>query len=226
MLDPINCWLFDLDMTLYPPASNLFAAIERRMGEFVAATKNLSPDAARAVQKRYFRDHGTTLAGLMLHDGVDPDDFLDFVHNIDLSALKPAPQLADAIIALPGRKIVFTNADERHAGRVLAARGLDGLFDQIHDIAASGYRPKPDQESFARLIGKNAIDPVRAILFDDIAANLAAAKMLGMTTVWVKEDCGVPLPDFVDYRTDDLECWLKSWQRGTIHEAGEGREPA
>lgn len=213
-----DCWIFDLDMTLYAERDELFPQIERRMGRYVERLTGLAPDAARDLQKKYWREYGTTLAGLMTHHGVDPLDYLDFVHDIDLSGLERAPGLARLIADLPGRKLVFTNGDRRHAARILEARGLEGLFEAVHDIADCNYRPKPHPDSFATLIDTYAFDPHGAIMFDDSAANLETAKQLGMATVWIKRpvEAGGPAdtPDHVDHRTDDLECWLESWQRG------------
>lgn len=216
----IDCWLFDLDQTLYPASSRLFDQVSRRMGDYVAASLGIGADEARAIQKRYYLDHGTTLSGMMLHHGTDPRHYLDYVHDIDLSGLRPAPRLAELIAALPGRKIVFTNADTAYAERVLTARGLNGLFETIHDIEASGWHPKPHEQSYRTLAHAVGLDPVRAAYFEDLAINLAPAKHRGMTTIWIDEPgdatSTLATPDYVDYRTPDLERWLENWQRGAI----------
>jgi len=216
----IDCWLFDLDQTLYPASSRLFDQVSRRMGEFVADSLGIGVEEARVIQKRYYLNHGTTLSGMMLHHGTDPRHYLDYVHDIDLSGLLPAPRLAELIAALPGRKIVFTNADTAYAQRVLAARGLAGLFQTIHDIEASGWHPKPHGHSYRTLELAVGLDPCRTAYFEDLAINLAPAKQRGMTTIWIDEQddmtSTLATPDYVDYRTPDLECWLENWQRGTI----------
>jgi len=148
----------------------------------------------------------------MHHHGVDPHDFLDFVHDIPMDRLEPAPRLREMIDGLPGEKLVFTNGDAPYAQRVLAARGLDGLFSHIHDIHATGYVPKPEQGAYASLIQKTGIDPTRALFAEDMARNLAPAKALGMTTIWV--DNGSEWggkghhPDMIDHQTTDIEVWL------------------
>ena len=124
----IRDWVFDLDNTLYPHHINLFAQIDRNMTAFVAELLQLEPDEARAVQKQYYRDHGTTLAGLMLHHGIDPNDFLERAHAIDYSALLPDEHLGAAIRALPGRKFIFTNGTVKHAEAAARALGHSRSF--------------------------------------------------------------------------------------------------
>ncbi len=210
--DHIDHWIFDLDNVLYPARCDLFGLIDIRMGEFIQRLLDCDPTKAREVQKRYFHDHGTTLAGLMRHHGVDPHDFLDYVHDIDMCRLEPATELRRLIERLPGEKLVFTNGDAPYAERVLAARGLSGLFDSIHDIHATGYIPKPVPEAYRSLIDATEIDPERALFIEDMARNLIPAKVLGMTTVWV--DNGSEWggrdhdPDHIDHEIDDIEPWL------------------
>ena len=127
----VEAWVFDLDNTLYPADCNLFAEIDTRMGDFIAERFGVSQEEAQRMRKTYYYEYGTTLAGLMrLHD-VPPKAFLDYVHDIDLSVIAPAPDLRDALDALPGRKFVFTNGSRRHAESVIARLGLDGRFDDL-----------------------------------------------------------------------------------------------
>ena len=140
----VEHWVFDLDNTLYPARSNLFAQIDQRMGEYIRSHYDLPEAEAKALQKRLFRDYGTTLRGLMNERAVDPGPFLEFVHDIDISAIGPSPTLAAALADLPGRKIVFTNGSVRHAERVLGRLGVVSQFDGIFDIVAADYVPKPD----------------------------------------------------------------------------------
>ncbi len=215
---PIDCWLFDLDNTLYPPELALFSQIDARMGAFICQLEGCDAATARIIQKRYFHDHGTTLAGLMRHHGVEPEAFLTFVHDIDLAHVTPDFALREAIAALPGAKHIFTNADADYAQRVLAARGLDGLFEVIVDVRRTGYCPKPEAAAYRALIDAlPAMDPTRTVFVDDMSRNLRPAKHLGMVTVWLdngSESGGHDHhPDHVDHQVDDLLMWLQGTAR-------------
>ena len=208
----VDTWVFDLDNTLYPARYNLFDLIDRKIGDFIAATLRLDAAAARRVQKSYFRRYGTTLRGLMLNHGIDPVAFLDFVHEVDVSRVPPSPGLDRALTRLDGRKLIFTNASTRHAEKVIARLGVSHHFDAIFDIADSGYIAKPQPESYAALVARHAIDPRAAAMIDDIARNLAPAAALGMTTVWVRTDSlwgrDGSDGDHIDIVIDDLADWL------------------
>jgi putative hydrolase of the HAD superfamily len=208
----VEAWIFDLDNSLYPSSTNLFALVDIRMSEYIQKLLGCGHEEARRVQKGYFRDHGTTLSGLMRSHGVDPREFLDFVHDVDLARLTADPRLVAAMDRLPGRKFVFTNADEGYARRVLERLGLANAFDGMHDIHAMDYVPKPDPAAYERMCERHSIDPTRALFVEDMARNLAPAKALGMTTVWVdngSEQAGRDAdPAFIDYRTDDIGAWL------------------
>ena len=208
----IDCWIFDLDNSLYPASADLFALIDQRMTLFIQQLVGCDPVAARKVQKDYFRDHGTTLAGLMREHGTDPHHFLDFVHDIDLARVTADPQLVAAMDALPGRKFVFTNASENYARRVLDRLGLANAFDGMHDIHAMAYVPKPDPSAYEAICAAYAIDPKRALFADDMVRNLAPAKAIGMTTLWIDNgsEQGPDLAEMrcVDYRSDDIAGWL------------------
>jgi putative hydrolase of the HAD superfamily len=208
----IDCWIFDLDNSLYPASANLFALIDVRMGEFIQQLLGCDAEEARRVQKGYFHDHGTTLAGLMKAHGTDPRTFLDFVHDIDLARISADPRVVAALDKLPGRKFVFTNGDEAYAARVLDRLGLANAFDGMHDIHAMDYVPKPDPRSYAAMCARFEIRPERALFVEDMARNLVPAKALGMTTVWVdngSEQAGRGAdPSFIDYQTADIGEWL------------------
>ncbi|MDP8995324.1 MAG: pyrimidine 5'-nucleotidase [Pseudomonadota bacterium] len=210
----IDCWIFDLDNSLYPASANLFALIDVRMAQFIQQLLGCDQQEARRIQKRYFREHGTTLAGLMQAHGIDPREFLDFVHDIDLARIAADPRVVAALDGLPGRKLVFTNADEGYARRVLDRLGLANAFDGLHDIHAMNYVPKPDPRSYAAMCERWSIAPERALFVEDMARNLAPAKELGMTTVWVdngSEQAGRDAdPAFIDYRTGDIGEWLEA----------------
>ncbi len=217
-------WVFDLDNTLYPAECDLFAEIDQRMTDFVARFLRLSREEARATQKRYYAEHGTTLNGLMSMHGMEPDEFLDHVHEIDLTPLPRTPDLAEAIRALPGRKFVYTNGSRGHARRVTDYMGLGDVFDGQFAIEDSHFKPKPNlssYEAFNRLFG---IAPDEAVFFEDLARNLAPAHGMGYATVLVQSDkdwshepaaarpagIGDDLPPHIDYVTRDLTEFLRS----------------
>ncbi|MES1202775.1 MAG: pyrimidine 5'-nucleotidase [Pseudomonadota bacterium] len=181
-----SVWVFDLDNTLYPAECDLFAQIDVRMTDFVSRYLSVDPITARGLQKQYLVDHGTTLNGLMQVHGMAPHDFLDYVHDIDLAPVSPAPLLAQGLGRLPGKRLVFTNGSRRHGERVLAKLGVDHLFDDVFDIAAGEYAPKPKPESYERLMRRHGFAGAHAVLFEDIARNLEPAHALGFTTVLVR----------------------------------------
>jgi putative hydrolase of the HAD superfamily len=182
----VETWIFDLDNTLYPASCRLFDQIHERMTEFIGALLQVERDAAKAIQKRLFQTHGTTLRGLMIEHGTAPEAFLDHVHQIDLSGIPADPDLAAALAALPGRKLVFTNGTVRHAENILGHLGIAEHFAGVFDIVACEYQPKPDPASYAAFCRRFAVDPRRAAMVEDIAKNLAPAAALGMTTVWLR----------------------------------------
>lgn len=202
----VDVWIFDLDNTLYPPEARLFDQIERRMTAYVERLLGVAPAEADRLRAHYWREHGTTLAGLMAEHGIDPVAYLDEVHAIDMGALTPDPDLAAAIRALPGQKIVHTNADAAYAGRVLAHRGL-GVFDAIYGIGEVGYHPKPDPRAFAAVLEAHGIDPARAAMFEDDPRNLEVPFSLGMRTVLVGPGRHGPDPLAADHRHGDYVLW-------------------
>ncbi len=209
----IDAWIFDLDNTLYPASANLFAHIDRRMTAFIGDLLGVDREEAFRIQKSYFHAHGTTLAGLMAEHQVDPAAFLDYVHDIEMDVLEEDAPLAAAIAKLPGRKLVFTNGDKPYALKVLDRLGLGGQFEAVHDIHAMGLVPKPQPSAYAGLCSAFDIDPTRAIFFEDMARNLAPAKAIGMTTVWVdngSEQGPEGAREHIDYTVHALTPWLIS----------------
>ncbi len=204
----IDTWLFDLDNTLYPAECELMGLIEVRMTTFVARQTGLPRPEALALQKRYLHEHGTTLAGLMANHGVDPEDFLNEVHDVALDRVAPDPALGKALARLPGRRLVFTNGDERHAIRVLDRLGVSDQFEAIFHIASADYLPKPHPGTFRRMIQDHAVTPAAAAFFEDSERNLAPAAELGMTTILVGAHAEASASDFVDYRTHRLAPFL------------------
>ncbi len=211
-LSHIDTWLFDLDNTLYSATSRLFDQIDVRIGQFIAQLFDIDSVEARKMQKSYFREHGTTLRGLMSEYDMAPEGFLEYVHDIDFSSLAPREGLDAALTALPGRKLIFTNADIPYSRKILARLGVAHHFEHIYDIAAANYVPKPFPPAYDILIELHDVTPESTIFFEDIARNLVPAADLGMTTVWVRGDENWVLPGNEDakpdYETTDLVAWL------------------
>ncbi len=212
-------WVFDLDNTLYPHHVNLFSQIDKNMSAFVAELLQLEPDEARALQKRYYHEHGTTLQGLMLHHGINPDEFLERAHAIDYSPLMPHPELGEAIKALPGRKFIFTNGSVPHAEAAARALGILEHFDDIFDIVAADYVPKPAGATYDKFASLHRVETKKAAMFEDLPRNLQVPKALGMRTVLLTprnlDDVLIERwellseeDDHIDYMTDDLVNFL------------------
>jgi putative hydrolase of the HAD superfamily len=217
----VENWIFDLDNTLYPPSCDLFAQVDQRMTAFIGRYLDVDATEARRIQKDFYVEHGTTLSGLMKVHGLAPAEFLQFVHDIDVSAVTPDAAMGAAIRRLPGRKFVFTNGSVAHAENVIQRLGIAQAFDGIFDIVTARYEPKPQRGAYERLIEASGIDPVRAAMFEDIARNLEVPHALGMTTVWVRP--GAPGPErhqqishegadgaHVHHVTDDLRSFLEA----------------
>ncbi len=220
----VTDWVFDLDNTLYPRHTDLFSQIDRNMTAFVAELLQLPQDEAREIQKRYYRDHGTTLQGLMRNHGIDANAFLERVHDIDYSWVSPDPALGAAIKALPGRKFIFTNGDTRHARRTARALGILEHFDDIFDIVAADLVPKPAAETYDKFLGLHRVDARHAAMFEDLPRNLTVPRALGMTTVLIvprnlEESFGESWEregrdgEQIDYVTDDLAGFLSAASR-------------
>lgn len=212
-LSSIRNWIFDLDNTLYPARTNLFARIDVRMTRFIADLLGMDEADAHRVQKAYFLGHGTTLAGLMTEHDVDPHMFLAYVHDIEMDVLEEDAPLAAALAKLPGRKLVFTNGDAPYALKVLERLGLGGSFEAVHDIHAMDLRPKPHADAYAGLCAAFDLDPRQSLFVEDMARNLKPAKAIGMTTVWVdngSEQGPEPDRDYIDYTVRELTPWLES----------------
>ena len=216
-----SVWIFDLDNTLYPAACNLFAEVDVRMTQFIAKQLGVPMAYARHLQKSYYRQFGTTLSGLMRVHKFDPQPFLDYVHNIDLSVVNESPELAAAIEALEGRKLIYTNGSRRHAERVAEKRGILHLFEDICDIAACEFVAKPEPDAFDRMMRRHDVTAAEAAIFEDLPHNLETPHALGMTTVLVQPDheahpAHVQIrrweqpPEHVHHTTDDLTRFLES----------------
>jgi len=215
----VRDWIFDLDNTLYRADNGIFAQIDGRMTQFVSGLLGMERDAARQVQKQLYRDHGTTLAGLIAVHKIDPEPYLDFVHDIDLSGLEPDTALRDALLRLPGRRFVFTNGCRNHAARILERLRLADLFEQVWDIRTIDFVPKPGPAAYDAAVAAGGVTPRKAAMFDDIARNLVVPHEMGMTTIWLdcQSDWSRQGPEFpvassahIDHETRELGHFLNS----------------
>jgi len=210
----ISTWAFDLDNTLYSADSGIFQQVHILMGEFVSKHLNIEINEAKDLQKKYYRQHGTTLRGMMDNHGVEPDHFLDEVHRLDYSIVKPNEKLNQQLEKLEGRKIIYTNANRQHADNVLKRLELTHMFLEIFDIKNANYIPKPEISPYKQIIKEFKIDPSNAIMFDDIAKNLVPAKNVGFTSVWIDvgyenfSDDIANSKKFLDFETKDISNFL------------------
>jgi len=202
-----RAWIFDLDNTLYPAQSNLFAQIDQRMGEFIADYLGLPFADARILQKSYYVSYGTTLAGLMAEHGLKPEKFLDYVHDIDVSMLAPSPELGQAIEDLPGKKYIFTNGSRGHAENVAGQLGVLDKFDAVFDIGDAGFVPKPDALAYDKFLKAHRVTPHAAAMFEDMPHNLESPHALGMTTVLVHSE----------YYDHPVQRQIKDWAQPPAH---------
>lgn len=207
-LQHVDTWLFDLDNTLYPVESGFMREIEGRMTAFVAKVAGLPPEEAYSLQKQYLAEHGLTLRGLMLNHGVDPAEFHALFHDMSLEGLAHDPELVAAIARLPGRRLIFTNADDIHARRVMERLGLADLFHEVFHIGSFDYTPKPDPAPFRRMSEEHGVEPAAAAFFEDSERNLAPAAALGMTTVLVGPHAPASSAPFVHHRAEKLAPFL------------------
>lgn len=216
-----DIWIFDLDNTLYRADVDFFSQIDKKMTAFISRYLALQPSEARLLQKEYLAEYGTSLSGLMAVHGMDPAEFLDYVHDVDLTALKPDPNLRAAIKALPGRKYIFTNGSKGHAKNVGTHLDVFDLFDGSFGIEDVDYIPKPKRSGYIKFCDVFDVDPSRAVFFEDSVRNLEVPKFMGMSTVLVTSDAdwshepeitrpagGTSKANWVDYITDDLPAWL------------------
>ena len=217
----IETWIFDLDNTLYPHHLNLWQQVDVRIRDYIVDFLKVTHDEAFRLQKDYYRRYGTTLRGLMEEHGLDPDKFLEIVHQIDHSPLTPNPALGAAIASLPGRKFILTNGTRNHADAVMRRIGIEHHFDDVFDIRAAELEPKPRRGVYERFLARHLVDASRAVIFEDLARNLEVPHALGMTTVLVvPEGAQVVLREewelagrdsaHVDHVTDDLTAFLRA----------------
>jgi len=212
-LQSIKCWIFDLDNTLYSGKTKVFEQVDKRMSKYISNKLNVSIDEAKKIQKNYFFEYNTTLNGMIKNHKIDADEFLEFVHDIDIDFLKKDIKLDNELKKLDGKKIIFTNGSKKHAINVTQRIGIHQHFDDIFDIVESEFIPKPAIEPYNKLVKKHKIDPKLCVLVEDIARNLKPAYEMGMKTVWIENDepwaSKFSDSDFVNFRTNNLSEFLK-----------------
>jgi putative hydrolase of the HAD superfamily len=209
----IKFWLFDLDNTLYSGKTKVFEQVDKKMSKYISDKLSVSIEEAKKIQKNYFYEYNTTLNGLIKNHKIDPDEFLEFVHDIDIDFLQKDLKLSEEIEKLGGKKIIFTNGSRKHALNVTKRIGIDQHFNDIFDIVDSNFMPKPSIEPYKKLVEKHKIDPKLSVLVEDIARNLKPAYEMGMKTVWIENDepwaKKFSESSFVNYKTNDLAEFLK-----------------
>jgi putative hydrolase of the HAD superfamily len=223
----VETWVFDLDNTLYPHHLDLWQQVDRRIRDYIVGFLNVTHDEAFRLQKDYYRRYGTTMRGLMEEHGLEPDQFLEIVHQIDHAPLTPNPVLGAAIAELPGRKFILTNGTRGHAEAVMRRLEIERHFEDVFDIKAAALEPKPRPHVYDRFLARHNVDPSRAAIFEDLARNLEVPHALGMTTVLVvPEGTRVVLREewelagrdapHVDHVTDDLAGFLRGIAEATL----------
>ena len=218
----INTWVFDLDNTLYSADSGIFQQVHVLMGEFVSKHLNIDIKEAKEIQRKYYKQHGTTLRGMMDNHVVDPDYFLSEVHKLDYSIIGPNINLNEELKILEGRKIIYTNANLQHTVDVLEKLQLTNMFTDIFDIKKANYIPKPEISPYNQFIKDFNIDPESTIMFDDIAKNLVPAKNVGFTSVWIDagyenfSDDIASSKKYLDYETKNISNFLNQVNKGEI----------
>jgi putative hydrolase of the HAD superfamily len=212
-LTKIKYWIFDLDNTLYSGDTKVFDQVDKKMSKFISEKIKVSIEEAKVIQKNYFHEYNTTLNGMIKNHKIDADEFLEFVHDVDLNFLKADKPLEREISNLEGKKFIFTNGSKAHVSNVTKRIGIEKLFDGVFDIVESDFIPKPSIEPYKKIIEKFKIEPQYSIFIEDIARNLKPAYELGMKTVWIKNDepwaAKFSDSDFINYKTDNLAKFLK-----------------
>lgn len=203
----INHWVFDLDNTLYPPEARLFDQIEIKMTEWVSQKLSISAQQANILREKYWKNYGTTLAGLMREHHIKPDDYLAYVHDISFDSLENDPILKRLIEALPGRKIVYTNGTAPYAKNVLQALGLESVFDHVYGVENANYFPKPEERAYKIIFEKDQLVPFKSAMFEDEPRNLRVPYLLGMKTVFVSPK--IQKKSFINFQTKSLSGFLK-----------------
>ncbi len=212
-LQIVKYWIFDLDNTLYSGKTKVFEQVDKKMSKYISEKLNITIEEARKIQKNYFHEYNTTLNGMIKNHKIDANEFLEFVHDIDIGFLKKDLELQKELLKLKGKKIIFTNGSRKHALNVTQKIGIDQCFDDIFDIVDSNFVPKPAIEPYNELVKKHKIDPKSCLFVEDIARNLKPAYEMGMKTVWIEneEPWAKKFSDssFINYKTNNLSEFLK-----------------
>jgi putative hydrolase of the HAD superfamily len=212
-LKKIKYWLFDLDNTLYSGDTKVFDQVDKKMSLFISNKLNVSIEEAKKIQKNYFHEYNTTLNGMIKNHKINAEEFLEFVHDVDLTFLKEDLALQNELTNLVGKKYIFTNGSKAHASNVTKRIGIQNHFDGVFDIVDSDFMPKPSIEPYKKIIQKYGIDPEYCIFIEDIARNLKPAYELGMKTVWIKNNepwaAEFSNENFINYKTDNLSDFLR-----------------
>ena len=187
-LNHIKNILFDCDGVLYSDLEAVFGQVSRKMTEYISSKLNVDLKKAKELQTNYFHKYNTSLNGLMIHHEIDPKEFLDFVHDIDLSFLEKDTALRYELENLNLRKFVFTNGSQNHVKHITTTLGIDDQFEGIFDIVDAEYHPKPEAKAFDLMIEKFKINPKETLYIEDIAKNLSIGKERGATTAWLIND--------------------------------------
>jgi putative hydrolase of the HAD superfamily len=196
--------LFDLDNTLYPKSLGIFDLVIERIRVYMEARLGYEKELARELRQEYLRQYGSTLRGLMIHQNIDPEDYLEYVHDVGVEErLAPNPDLVKLLKSIPCERAIFTSGHRPHALRVLRCLGVEDFFPQIFDIVFTRYIPKPNPEPYQQVLGCLGREGKECLMVEDIPANLKPAKDLGMTTVLVGENPG-GMNGFVDYEIKDI----------------------
>ena len=209
----IKFWIFDLDNTLYAGKTKVFEQINKRMSKYISEKLNVSVEQAKKIQKKYFYEYNTTLNGMIKNHKIDANEFLEFVHDINIDFVKEDPELKKELKLLEGKKFIFTNGSKKHALNVTKKIGINQYFDDIFDIIDSNFVPKPAMEPYKKLVEKHKIDPNLCVLIEDIARNLKPAYAMGMKTIWIENNepwaAKFSDSDFINYKTKNLTDFLK-----------------
>ena len=212
-LQLIKFWIFDLDNTLYSGKTRVFEQVDKKMSEYISKKLKVNLEEAKKIQKNYFYKYNTTLNGMIKNHQIDANEFLEFVHNINIDFLKEDPLLGEELKKLDGKKIIFTNGSKKHAKHVTSKIGIDHYFDDIFDIIDCEFVPKPAIQSYKKLVEKHKIDPNLCVFVEDIARNLKPAYEMGMKTVWIENDepwaSKFSDSNFINYKTNNLSEFLK-----------------
>ena len=205
--------LFDCDGVLYQDLEAVFGQVSKRMTQYISKKLKIDLKEAKELQTNYFHKYNTSLNGLMIHHDIPPTEFLQFVHDIDLSFMEKDIVLREEIKKLDLRKFVFTNGSKEHVKNITTHLGIDDLFDDVFDIVDADYYPKPAAKAFDLMIKKFDINPKETIYIEDIAKNLSIGKERGATTVWLinneywgKKESN---KEYIDYKIENLSLFLK-----------------